>query len=188
MLSAWFPKDLYHMWDGTSGCSFNQWFSAIFREPAFSDSHGKCSEHEILLDLTKPVKEGVVASDRVAIPLPPLPGLSPIVVWSSRNCLLTGSCCSKGISNLVVRPGCSSDAIEKVRWKWDFKSYFLPLRSIKPIKKKLVCQSPALSLSSVSVQSKGHTLFNINTNIWSLSPPSCQPTIRTMTINLSNFS
>ncbi len=49
------------------------------------------------------------------------------------------------LSNLVVRTGCSSDAIEKARWKWDFKSSFLPLYSFKPI--FYLSSSPQLSLS-----------------------------------------
>ncbi len=59
--------------------------------------------------------------------------------------------------NLVMWTGCSSDAIKIARWKWDFnfKSSFCLHTVLSPFKKKMVCQSPALSLSSVRVQSRG---------------------------------
>ncbi len=68
------------MRDGTSDCAFNQWFRAIARESAFSDSHGKSPEHEILFKLAELVKVRVVASDGLAILSPMLPSSSPVVV------------------------------------------------------------------------------------------------------------
>ena len=125
VLSSCRPEGLNHMWNGTSDCALNQCFIAIPRESSFPDSHRKCAEQDDSLVSSEGVHVEISASDGLAVGCPSSPGASFAVVCSSRNCSLTGNCCSSDVSQELISLG-SGDISKCVgvwfgKWWWSKK-------------------------------------------------------------------